>query len=74
MTPKNADEHLVKARKKRLSVKGIFSKSNLHIQETNFSCGPSAILNALHLKGDFSHTEKDLIKLCEAIRNQHFEL
>ncbi len=44
----------------------IYAKNNLSIQETPFSCGPVAILNALHLKGDFSRTEKELIKLCKA--------
>lgn len=49
-----------------MDVKEIYAQHNISIQEEPFSCGPVAILNVLQLKGDFSHTEKDLIALCHA--------
>lgn len=49
-----------------MKIKDIYSENDISIQEEPFSCGPVAILNALQLKGDSSHTEKDLIKLCGA--------
>lgn len=49
-----------------MNIKDIYAHNNLHIQETTYSCGPCTILNVLHLKGDFSRTEKELIKLCKA--------
>jgi predicted double-glycine peptidase len=49
-----------------MNIKDIYAQHNVSIQKEPFSCGPVAILNALQLKGDTSHTEKDLIKLCKA--------
>jgi predicted double-glycine peptidase len=49
-----------------MNVKDIFSDNHLAIQQTSFTCGPVALLNVLHLKGDFSRTEDELAKLCDA--------
>jgi uncharacterized protein YvpB len=49
-----------------MNVKDIFSGNHLVIQEGQSNCGPAALLNVLHLKGDFSHTEEELAKLCDA--------
>jgi|SRR5665213_3578236 len=49
-----------------MRVKDIFIKHRLAIQEANFTCGPVTVLNILRLKGDFSHTEEELAKLCHA--------
>jgi predicted double-glycine peptidase len=49
-----------------MNVKDLFSDNGLVIQQTSFTCGPVALLNALHLKGDFSRTEEELSKLCDA--------
>jgi len=49
-----------------MRTKAILAKYNLAVQEATFSCGPVSILNVLRLKGDFSRTEKELIKLCDA--------
>jgi predicted double-glycine peptidase len=49
-----------------MDIKRIFSDQNLVIQETSYTCGPVALLNALHLRNDFSHTEKELAEICEA--------
>lgn len=46
--------------------KETYAKQHLCIQQESFSCGPVAILNALHLKDDFSRSEEELIKLCDA--------
>lgn len=53
-----------------MNVRGIFSDNHLVIQELPFTYGPVALLNALHLKGDFSRTEDELAKLCDA--KEHF--
>jgi predicted double-glycine peptidase len=49
-----------------MDVLDIFSDNHLAIQQTSFTCGPVALLNVLHLKGDFSHTEDELAQICEA--------
>lgn len=49
-----------------MRVKDILTQHHLATQEASFSCGPVSILNVLRLKGDFSHSEKELIKLCDA--------
>lgn len=49
-----------------MNVKDIFSDNHLVIQQGQSNCGPAALLNVLHLKGDFSHTEDELAQLCEA--------
>jgi predicted double-glycine peptidase len=49
-----------------MRVKDILTTYHLAIQEASFSCGPVSILNVLRLKGDFSHNEEELIKLCDA--------
>jgi len=47
-----------------MKVTEVFKKHNLHIQETDFSCGPSSILNILHHKGRFDFNEGELSKIC----------
>jgi predicted double-glycine peptidase len=49
-----------------MNIKDIFSNNHLVIQQGQSNCGPAALLNVLHLKGDFSHTEEDLAQLCDA--------
>lgn len=49
-----------------MSVKDIFSDNHLVIQEGQSNCGPAALLNVLHLKDDFSRTEEELARLCNA--------
>ena len=49
-----------------ISVKEIYKKYNLHIQELPYSCGAVSLLNILHLKGSFDHTEESLVELCNA--------
>ncbi len=49
-----------------MSIKDIFADNQLVIQEGQSNCGPAALLNVLHLKGDFSHTEEELVQLCDA--------
>ncbi|MES2971470.1 MAG: C39 family peptidase [Patescibacteria group bacterium] len=49
-----------------MNVKDVFSKNNIHIQEIPYACGPSTLLNVLHLKGDSSHSEQELVELCKA--------
>ncbi|HVA10733.1 MAG TPA: C39 family peptidase [Candidatus Dormibacteraeota bacterium] len=49
-----------------MKIKKIFSDEHLVFQEGGFNCGPVTLLNILHLKGDFSHTEDELSQLCEA--------
>lgn len=49
-----------------LKISEIFEKYNLHIQETDFSCGPCSIINVLKQLGEINYTEHDLIKLCDA--------
>jgi predicted double-glycine peptidase len=49
-----------------MRVKDIFIKHHLAIQEGSFTCGPVTILNILRLKEDFSHSEEELTKLCDA--------
>lgn len=48
------------------SLKKIFDDNNLSFQEAEFTCGPVTLLNTLRLKGDFSHSENELSKLCKA--------
>jgi predicted double-glycine peptidase len=49
-----------------MNIKHIFSNNYLVIQKGQSSCGPAALLNVLHLKDDFSHTEAELAQLCDA--------
>jgi hypothetical protein len=49
-----------------MNIKTIFSDNHLVIQEGQSNCGPAVLLNVLHLKDDFSHTEGELAQLCEA--------
>jgi len=49
-----------------MNVKDIFSDNHLVIQQGQSNCGPTALLNVLHLKGDFSRTEEELARLCNA--------
>jgi hypothetical protein len=49
-----------------MNIKQIYANNTLAIQEGQSTCGPTVLLNALHLKNDFSHTEDELAKLCEA--------
>ena len=49
-----------------MNIKDILNDNHVAIQQTTYTCGPVALLNALHLKGDFSHTEDELAKLCKA--------
>ncbi len=49
-----------------MNVKDIFADNHLVIQQGQSNCGPAALLNVLHLKGDFSHTEDELARLCDA--------
>ena len=49
-----------------MTVQEIFAENDVVIQEGDYTCGPVAILNALHLKGDFSHNEEELAVLCDA--------
>jgi ABC-type bacteriocin/lantibiotic exporter with double-glycine peptidase domain len=48
-----------------MNVKDVFAQNNLAIQQTFYTCGPVALLDVLKLKGNFSHTEKELAKLCK---------
>lgn len=48
-----------------MNVKDIFTSNNLAIQQTSYTCGPASLLNVLLLKGDSSHTESELAKLCD---------
>ncbi len=48
-----------------MNTKDIFS-NNVSIQVAPYTCGPVALLNALHLKGDFSQTEDSLAAICKA--------
>jgi ABC-type bacteriocin/lantibiotic exporter with double-glycine peptidase domain len=49
-----------------MNVKDIFADNHLVIQQGQSNCGPAALLNVLHLKNDFSHTEDELAQLCDA--------
>jgi hypothetical protein len=49
-----------------MNVKDIFDDNHVVIQQGQSNCGPAALLNVLHLKGDFSHTEEELAQLCDA--------
>lgn len=49
-----------------MSIKDLFADNALAIQEGRSNCGPTALLNVLHLKKDFSHTEDKLAQLCQA--------
>jgi|SRR5665213_774271 len=49
-----------------MKIKDLFADNHLVIQQGQSNCGPAALLNVLHLKGDFSHTEEDLAQLCDA--------
>lgn len=49
-----------------MKIKKIFDDENLAFQEAEYTCGPVTLLNTLRLKGDFSHTEEELSKLCNA--------
>lgn len=49
-----------------MNVKDIFSNNQVAIQQTSYTCGPTALLNVLHLKDDFSRSEEELAKICEA--------
>lgn len=49
-----------------MSVKKILADNDVAIQETSYTCGPTALLNVLHLKNDFSRTEEELAKICKA--------
>lgn len=49
-----------------MDVKDIFSDNKLAIQEASYTCGPVALLNALHLKNDFSRNEDELAQICKA--------
>lgn len=47
-----------------MSTKNLFSDNHLVIQQGQSNCGPAALLNILHLKGNFSQTEEELVQLC----------
>jgi predicted double-glycine peptidase len=49
-----------------MNIKDIFSDNHLAIQQGQSNCGPTALLNVLHLKDDFSRTEEELAGLCNA--------
>jgi predicted double-glycine peptidase len=49
-----------------MNIKDIFADNHLVIQQGQSNCGPAALLNVLHLKGDFSHNEEELARLCDA--------
>ena len=49
-----------------MEIEDIFADNHLVIQEGQSNCGPAALLNVLHLKSDFSHTEEELAQLCQA--------
>ena len=44
----------------------IYQDKGLHIQQLNYTCGPVSLLNVLTLKGDKSHSETELARLCKA--------
>jgi predicted double-glycine peptidase len=48
-----------------MKIKQIFSDEHLVFQEGQSTCGPVTLLNVLHLKSDFDHTEDELAKLCD---------
>lgn len=48
-----------------MSVKGLFTDNRVAIQNTTYTCGPTALLNILHLKDIFSRTEEELAKFCD---------
>lgn len=49
-----------------MNVKDIFADNHLVIQEGRSNCGPAALLNVLHMKNDFSHTEEELARMCKS--------
>ncbi len=49
-----------------MKIKKIFADNHLAFQEAEFTCGPVTLMNLLQLKGDFSHSEEELSKLCDA--------
>ena len=49
-----------------MNIRRIYQDNNLHIQQTNYTCGPCALLNILLLKGGNSHDEQTIASLCAA--------
>jgi predicted double-glycine peptidase len=49
-----------------MNVKDIFAQNGLAIQQESYTCGPTSLLNILRLKGDVSHSEPELSKICKA--------
>ena len=47
-----------------MPIREIYRANNLHMQETDYTCGPSAILNVLLRQGKPVRTEPELAGLC----------
>ena len=50
-----------------MSIRQIYEDSDLHLQQTTYTCGPCALLNVLLMKGDTTFTEDELASICEAV-------
>ncbi len=50
-----------------MNIKKVLSDYNIHQQVLPYSCGPCTIMNILRMKGDFSRSEDEMVKICEAI-------
>jgi predicted double-glycine peptidase len=48
-----------------MKITQIFDDNHLAFQEAEYTCGPVTLMNLLRLKGDFSHSEAELAKLCK---------
>ena len=49
-----------------MDIRRIYQENDLHIQQTNYTCGPCALLNLLLLKGDKRWDEQTIASLCAA--------
>lgn len=49
-----------------MKLKKLYADNKLNFQEGEYNCGPVTLLNILSLKGDETHTEDELSKLCKA--------
>ena len=49
-----------------MDIRRIYQENDLHIQQTNYTCGPCALLNLLLLKGDKRWDEPAIAGLCAA--------
>ena len=49
-----------------MNIKDIYAQNGLAIQKADYTCGPVSLLNVLRMKGDTSHSEEEVAKLCKA--------